>query len=555
MKARLTCVVLIALFFIFQAPSLCLAQDQGQAAGSGGSGGFLDQLVGAVGTVLGEKIQDEFDRWLGTYEGRIDKVVLVDQTPDTIVLDVYYKGVKRTDGVSAKAEVLKGGQVLPGFTSTIGQISGKSGRARLTIRWERYEGPAQQGMFSDQIRLYLARDDHPDRKFGELLYDFPKQWGAGPQTSEEREQAQEESGMPQRQRPVFGIKPGQILLPVGVTGQSQGASSGVDSSGVEIKESYDLWANAASAIWRDNRGTEIKVNGQPQDGTGVKTLNSAWIKGGGSMEKVIAVTKGKNSTTITARFPKMVYKPGMRFTARLGIIQGNQASFEVKTIWPERSGYSRTVTIYSKRINATSAVPVDAAINGKNGEPFFLELTVDPGWLGNTAAIISPMIQVDNKQEQKPVTYYSFFDHAIDLAWQMGQVRYLPQAKLIDKTPYSNVIELEVSDKRHELRGSSPSLLLGENMRLKMMVGLMQGSKLTPPGGFVELLIFIESQDRQEIARNLLITLTKDRYFMPVNLDLSEFAGERVRILFKFQNCWFKKAKVGLINPVLTDKP
>ncbi len=192
--------VFAVLFFACSMP--VLAQEENSVAGpdtqaqqgSSGQDGMMSDFLKILGSVAKEAVQESFDEWLGKYKGKIGQVRLVERRGNALILEVTYQNVKRTDGVSVQAKVLRGGVPLDGFTSSVAPITGRSGIVRLTITWAQGSQAAQGGWgtvsgwdesgsegssqetYSDQIELFLVRESNPDRPFGHLVFDFPKTW-------------------------------------------------------------------------------------------------------------------------------------------------------------------------------------------------------------------------------------------------------------------------------------------------------------------------------------------------------------------------------------------
>jgi hypothetical protein len=142
-------------------------------------GGFMDTLFNALGNAANESLKMGIDEFIGTYKGRIGEVKFLERRGNSIVLEVKYDGVKRKDGVYVKGEVLKWGETLDGFNSTLSSIRDKSGSVIMTISHKQDDsgwGISPEQITSDQLRLSLVRETNPERPFGELVYDFTKTW-------------------------------------------------------------------------------------------------------------------------------------------------------------------------------------------------------------------------------------------------------------------------------------------------------------------------------------------------------------------------------------------
>ena len=205
-------------------------------AGEGnGSSDFAEELFNifkaASEKAIKETVEEKTAELSGETKGKISEVKLLERLGNRLVLEVRYKGVKKPDGAFIKAEVLYGGEVLPQFRSSLGQITGKSGSVKLTIsqseengggfaeedEWGNIEGEdqgASETIFSDQIRLYIVREENPDKRFGTLLFDLPKTWNGtdAPDVPEEKKAKEDKGGNEQDEAIALeeeGTKPGK----------------------------------------------------------------------------------------------------------------------------------------------------------------------------------------------------------------------------------------------------------------------------------------------------------------------------------------------------------
>ncbi len=391
-----------------------VAQQPADNSGNGGSAAntqgntFFNNLLNTVGAVLNEKLQDEFDRWLGKYEGKIEQVRLIEQTPDSIVLEVTYRGIKQQDGVSARGEVLRGGMVLPGFSSTLGQVQGKSGIARLTITrtaGSGWDASAPATETSDQIRLYLVRSDYPDRHFGELVYDFPKTWGEdayGVEAGSENGEAIElgdDTG--QENQPATTItpviRPGTILLPSTVKPAQTGNTGSQAPVSVQQPKipantvvsqvtSYDLFQNASKARWRSSRST-LTYPGNPNDSRGfARGIARGRVTNRGMTALNILETHPAWSDNgwIEGRYPALLLGPRVHFLATASFLQGatgsNGAIFKVYVYSPNDNKMRR---VFARRVNPSDTRHIDVDLSRWAGKSVELILRVDAG--GNSA--------------------------------------------------------------------------------------------------------------------------------------------------------------------------
>jgi hypothetical protein len=90
--------------------------------------GVLDGLLKTLGDAAQDSLEQEIEEFIGTYEGRIGEVKLLERRGNAIVLQVDYEDVKRRDGVYVQGDVLRWGQPLEGFSSTLSPIEDKKGR-------------------------------------------------------------------------------------------------------------------------------------------------------------------------------------------------------------------------------------------------------------------------------------------------------------------------------------------------------------------------------------------------------------------------------------------
>ncbi len=189
-------------------------------------------LKSASEKAIKETVEEKAEELSGTTKGKISEVKLLERRGDRLVLEVRYRDVKKPEGAFIKAEVLYGGEVLHQFRSSLGQITGKKGSVKLTIsqtneeigemgeeeEWSNVEEAAESKpttIFSDQIRLYIVREENPDKRFGTLLFDLPKTWnGSDAPDVPEEEQAKEHEGVGE-QNETITLEEGQETKPSG----------------------------------------------------------------------------------------------------------------------------------------------------------------------------------------------------------------------------------------------------------------------------------------------------------------------------------------------------
>ncbi len=226
---------LIFLLFLLITPAFSQVEEEpieesAPAAKDGGAkkeGGFMDTLFNALGNAANESLKTGIDEFIGTYKGRIGEVKFLERRGNSIVLEVKYEGVKRKDGVYVKGEVLKWGEPLDGFKSTLSSLRNKSGSVIMTISHKQDDsgwGVSPEQVISDQLRLSLVRETNPERPFGELLYDFTKTWTDSseieiPEEPKASDAAIElaEGEKPEQTKPgvsdIKPVKPGAVLKP------------------------------------------------------------------------------------------------------------------------------------------------------------------------------------------------------------------------------------------------------------------------------------------------------------------------------------------------------
>ncbi len=415
--ASRTSSVIIALFCLALAsrPFADTADSSATQGASSTAEQVFGELLKGVGAVLNEKLQDEFDRWLGNYEGKIEQVRFLEQTPDSITLEVSYRGIKRTDGVTIRGEVLRGGLPLPGFTSTLGQVQGKEGIARLTIDWQSEaflgweESATPTSERSDQLRLFLVREDRPDRPFGELIYDFPKSWGEsspmeGGEEGEAVELAEDEgsneesasSGNTDTQPPFTA---GQILVPVGGMQSVQGVKrSPRVPEGIVAMERYDFYDNAGKAEWRSNYG-KLPFPGRPNDSHGfARLLPQARItdRGLGAGKVLESHPAWRHDGWIEGRYPMMLLadKP-LVFRATASLLKGarhsNGALFKVYL--KEKNYRIRRIYAAHVRRNDTRAINIDLSRWRNKRVQIILRVEADGNSAQDWAVWVSPRIE------------------------------------------------------------------------------------------------------------------------------------------------------------------
>lgn len=125
-------------------------------------------------------------------KARIRRMRIVEQTSESLIIDVVYNKLYKFNGVEMEAHVLRGGSELNGFDSTVADIESKSHTVRLTLTWaDAKDGsPAQ----SDQIKIVLSREGVNVKS---KSFDLAKKW----MTLADAEQAAEEAKVAKRDTP------------------------------------------------------------------------------------------------------------------------------------------------------------------------------------------------------------------------------------------------------------------------------------------------------------------------------------------------------------------
>jgi hypothetical protein len=390
------------------------ASSSGETSGSeatdSGSGssffkGFMEELGKAAKGAADQKLEE----WAGTYEGRIGDVTLVESSSDTVVLEVQYEKVKRSDGVFVQAEVLSGGEALDGFTSTVSQVRGKRGKSLLTLR--RIEGEedpwglSTSGVDSDQLKLFLVRETHPDHPFGFLYYDFPKTWGeAAPadepsaETASSSEEAIElaegenlEGGNPAAEKPP-AIQTGTVLKPVTVqtlpakttsptaTRQTvQKPARAKPMAVIRTISSYDFYADADKAQWRAGRQA-LPFPGGTGDKRGfVRRVPNGYLSTGNKSVMMLQThPEWQSGGWIAGLYPAFVPGQDVHFKAVAGFLKGadhsDGATFIVQVY--EKGRYT---TLIKKQVTPAQYVSLDGDLSRWAGKKIQLILRVNAG--------------------------------------------------------------------------------------------------------------------------------------------------------------------------------
>ncbi|MBN2426867.1 MAG: hypothetical protein JXK94_00865 [Deltaproteobacteria bacterium] len=414
--------ILLAAAILVFGTTTALAEEAGDSTQQGTQGGFLKGLTDALGSVAQTGLQEAMDQWLGTYEGRIGQVDLVERRGNSLVLDVTYEKIKRRDGVSVNGRVLEGGFPLDGFETTLSPVSGKRGKVRLTIRksgsgdgW----GVSGGEIESDQVELFLVREGHEDRPFGNLGYDLVKIWSDSEEeeTPEDYDYAEGDGAIELAEgetaagstgqvatRPF--VIPGTVLRPVqvGTSSTAQAAATvqpssataaGTSSSPASSAQplttaaipglqaikvgSYDFYGQAAKAEWSGSKGV-LSFPGSPNDGKGfVRCLANGRIAPNNTAKFLLQThPTWVQSGIIVGRYPAMTLDSKVHFRAIAAFLKGANASdgatFRVQV---EENGRKRTVV--RKRVSPNQYVALDADLSSYAGKKVRIILSVAAG--------------------------------------------------------------------------------------------------------------------------------------------------------------------------------
>ncbi len=326
-----------------------MAQDEPAPPADGGMfGSFMDVL----GEVAKGALQEQVDEMSGTYKGKLDQLRLLERRGDRLILEVTYKDVKRSDGVSVQAEVLSGGVPLDGFSNQLSQISGTEGKARLTVTQQSQDDgwglSSAVEMESDQIRLFLIRDTRPDHPFGHLVYDLPKTWTGIdepdlPPSQQEEDDAIElaadetlEGGQPAATGTVKPYVPGgMVLIPAKVAPVtpvvSQAATmqkAPMTSAVLSGVSSYDFFANAQKAVWKNSDGAVLTYPGRSNDKRGfVRKFATGHLSTGNAASNMLEThPQPKKKGRIEGRFPALLLGKNVYFQSTAAFLKGANAS-------------------------------------------------------------------------------------------------------------------------------------------------------------------------------------------------------------------------------------
>jgi hypothetical protein len=398
-----------------------LAEETGQETGQGSS--LFQGLMDALGTAAKEGLQEQVDEWSGTYEGKLGEVALVERRGNAVVLDVTYEKVKKSDGVFVQGEVLSGGVPVDGFSNTLTQVSSRRGRVRLTISredgvqddWGLSTGD-NSPVSTDQIRLFLVRETHPDRPFGSIVYDLPKIWTASsePDVIEEAQEAEEgieladdesveaPSGEDTAAPPV---RVGAVLAPVQIkpvvsaqasalkpavsgqmaessvpaTANAPAASTVMVQPALAGLTSYDFYAEGGKASWRSGVGS-LPFPGQANDKRGFvrQVAKGSLHTGNAAIEMLQTHPQWSQNGWIAGLYRDLVPAPKVRFKSVVGFLKGAGASDGATfTVLVYENG--RYYRVFKETVTPDRYVNVDVDLSRWAGKKIALLLRVDAG--------------------------------------------------------------------------------------------------------------------------------------------------------------------------------
>jgi hypothetical protein len=309
---------------------------------------------------------------------------------------------------------------IDGYTNNLTQVSGKRGRVRLTISRESSGqdewGFTQEDVTSDQIRLFLVRETHPDRPFGSIVYDLPKVWTGSsepdvieepPASAESIELAEGESleAPPQGTTVARPVLVGTILKPVQVKPAATASAGEVKPSltVTQVSEKpvsgaspasaaslaiqpvpagithYDFYSQAGKATWRSGAGT-LPFPGPANDNRGfVRPLAKGTLHtGNAAIELLQTHPQWKTNGWVAGRYADLTPAKGVHFKSIVGFLKGAAASdgatFSVQVY--ENGHYYR---LFKKAVTPDRYVNVDLDLSRWAGRNISLVLRVDAG--------------------------------------------------------------------------------------------------------------------------------------------------------------------------------
>lgn len=356
--------------------------------------GFLQGVMDVLGTAAKESLEESMDEWLGKYKGQLGEVKLVERRGDAVIVEVTYDKVKQSDGVSVQGRVLSRGFPLEGFSNTLTAVSGRRGRVQLTISRPPADdagwGAAPAQMESDQIELFLVRETHPDRRFGNIVYDMSKTWTnsdaldeppseAGGIELAEGESLEGGAGSAAVRRPY--VRPGAVLVPVATAKVEPAKPAELKTAAAApmTVQSYDFYTQARSALWRSSAG-KLPFPGQTSDRRGfVREINRGYLSPGTAAINILQThPQWAPGGWIAGLYPSMVLGKNVYFRAVAGFLKGadhsDGATFMVQVY--ENGRYHRVVR---RTVSARGHVPLEADLSRWAGKRIQIILRVDAG--------------------------------------------------------------------------------------------------------------------------------------------------------------------------------
>lgn len=451
-------------------------------------GGFMDTLFKALGNAAEESLEEGIDELAGTYKGRIDEVRLLERRGNALVLQVKYKNVKRNDGVYVQGEILKWGESLAGFNSTVSSVRGKSGTATLTIDWGGADssdwGLPSEGVTSDQVRLFLLRETDTDRPFGVLVYNLEKTWTSSSEleqpeadmaetetagdaielaeweTSEE-DQSQGSSSSPTLRKPV-------ILKPVTTAGTTATQPAPPTAIAGTSTQPAPPTARAGTSTQPAPPTARVGTTTQPAPPTARVTT-----QGTGTSNQPPPPTATAKVTTTTQSAPPTAQSSAQTTTRVLTPIQGRALT---KTT-------ENTVTDYNLFDNAQQAQ-----------------------WRSGSGVLSCPGSANDNR----------------------GFVRLLDESMICPNNKARNLLETHpqwVAD--GWIEGRYPIMTLGQNVKFKTVGAMLKGAD-NSNGVMME--VIVEEGDNQYRVIRKRINCSE---YSNIEADLSRWGGKKVQIILR----------------------
>ncbi|MBS3731893.1 MAG: hypothetical protein KGY42_03205 [Desulfobacterales bacterium] len=381
----------------------------------GEGGGMLDGIFKAVGKAAQDSLEEGIEEFVGNYEGRIGEVKLLERRGNEIVLEVEYEKVKRRDGVSVQGGVMRWGEPLDGFSSTISPVQGKKGTVTLRIGRDQQAandewGSAAEAVKSDQIHLYLVRETNPERPFGSLVYDFPKTWTDSseietPAQNMEAEADSEETielaaGETSEESDTVGagaavIRPGTTLKPLQTATAEKSAPRPASEAGgltrevavaaekAEIRHAvseYNFFARAGKAQWKSNAGP-LPFPGSDNDRRGfARTLKNGVICPNNKAANLLQThPQWEVGGWIQGRFPLMRLDRNVSFKSTGALLKDAETSDGVvMSVFVLEQGKNAR-RVLRKHITNRGYTPLEADLSAWAGKPVNIVLRVSAG--------------------------------------------------------------------------------------------------------------------------------------------------------------------------------